>query len=236
MAKRAESPQSRGFHRPFEHLSELLPRPAREPDPPAVTPDPPAPSPVADEADLFEHAMADVRPIDWNRPGEVAPPAVRPGCASEEQDELAQLRNLVEHGAGFDVSATPEYMEGVGRLAPPGITTRLHRGDFSVQGHVDLHGLTVDEARNVFERFMREAILAGKRTVLVIHGRGLSSPAAPVLKTKVAEWLGSNRWRKWVLAFTSARWCDGGSGATYVLLRRTPMAKRSRNGPTGKKD
>jgi DNA-nicking Smr family endonuclease len=62
---------------------------------------------------------------------------------------------------------------------------------------------------------------------LVIHGRGLSSPADPVLKTKVAEWLCSNRWRKWVVAFTSARMCDGGSGASYILLRRRPLSRRT---------
>jgi hypothetical protein len=48
------------------------------------------------------------------------------------------------------------------------------------------------------------------------------------LKTKVAEWLCRNRWRKWVVAFTSARMCDGGSGASYILLRRRPLSRRTR--------
>jgi DNA-nicking Smr family endonuclease len=62
--------------------------------------------------------------------------------------------------------------------------------------------------------------------VLIVHGRGLSSPAKPILKTKVIKWLTSGPWRKWVMAFTSARWCDGGAGATYVLLRKRPVTKR----------
>jgi DNA-nicking Smr family endonuclease len=81
---------------------------------------------------------------------------------------------------------------------------------------------------------MREAVATGKRAVLIIHGRGLSSPALPVLKTRVAEWLTTGYWRKWVVAFTSARRCDGGSGASYVLLRRNPLPKRLRKHQRGR--
>jgi DNA-nicking Smr family endonuclease len=44
----------------------------------------------------------------------------------------------------------------------------------------------------------------------------------------VSQWLSSGHWRKWVVAFTSARMCDGGAGASYVLLRRRPLTKRHR--------
>jgi DNA-nicking Smr family endonuclease len=111
---------------------------------------------------------------------------------------------------------------------PPDITTRLHRGDFSIQDHLDLHGLSVAEAEAAFEAFLKTCIGAGKRAVLVIHGRGLSSPAQPVLKTKVYQWLTRTRWRKWVIAFTSARSCDGGAGASYILLRQRPLTKKQR--------
>ena len=57
---------------------------------------------------------------------------------------------------------------------------------------------------------------------------GLSSPAEPILKSKVYRWLTTSPWHKWVIAFTSARLCDGGAGATYVLLRRKPIKKRFR--------
>jgi DNA-nicking Smr family endonuclease len=70
--------------------------------------------------------------------------------------------------------------------------------------------------------------MAGKRSVLIVHGRGLSSPSKPVLKAKVYEWLTSGQWRKWVIAFSSARSYDGGTGATYVLLRQRPLTKRFR--------
>jgi DNA-nicking Smr family endonuclease len=173
--------------------------------------------------------MAGVRRLEWNRPdGEPPDPPSSPGEAATEENEIGPLRRLVDSGEGFIVSATPEYMEGVGYRAPPNITERLHRGDFAVQAHLDLHGLSAEAAREVFDAFMKESILTGRGAVLIIHGRGLSSSAAPVLKSKVSQWLSSGIWRKWVVAFTSARMCDGGSGASYVLLRRRPLSKRQR--------
>jgi len=183
--------------------------------------------------------MAGVQRIRWEAPEEAG---VRPARAETDlppgDGEREQLRRLVESGEGFCVAHTPEYMEGVGCLAPPEITRRLHRGDFAVQAHLDLHGFTAAAAREAFDAFMKEAITAGRRAVLIIHGRGLSSPEQPVLKTRLAEWLTTGCWRKWIVAFASARWCDGGSGASYVLLRGRPVPRRWRRrrrrpGPAG---
>jgi DNA-nicking Smr family endonuclease len=231
MGKRSKPDDPQGFNRPFECLAGLLPRRGSRRE--ALTPVPqasvPAGPPAETDAELFARATAGARPIDWNCPAGSPPRRLPEKQSDEESIEVARLRALVERGEGFVVSDTPEYMEGVGCPAPPHIAARLHRGEFSVQGHIDLHGLTVNAARDALDAFLRESIEAGKRTVLVIHGRGLSSPADPVLKTKVAEWLCSNRWRRWVVAFTSARMCDGGSGASYVLLRRRPLARGLRS-------
>jgi DNA-nicking Smr family endonuclease len=102
----------------------------------------------------------------------------------------------------------------------------LHQGEFSIQAFVDLHGLYVRDAQEVFEEFLKRAVTTGKRGILIVHGRGLSSPSEPILKKKVIEWLTHGPWRKWVVAYSSARRCDGGAGATYVLLRKRPVSKR----------
>ncbi len=174
---------------------------------------------------LFREAMADVRPMAGNR--HLCPrrrPAAAQPCADSEG--LQRLRDLIARGEGFVVAQTPEYMEGAGRDVPASLLRRLHRGDFSIEGHLDMHGLTVRQARPVFDAFLREALTRGQRAILVIHGRGLSSPRVPVLKARVAAWLSTGPWRKWVIAFASARPCDGGAGATYVLLRRRPAPRR----------
>ncbi len=117
---------------------------------------------------------------------------------------------------------TSEYMEG----RAPGVTHQLVRqlreGKFAVSKVLDLHGLTAVEAEEALERFFQEALHRGDKCVLVIHGRGLSSPGKPVLKEKVRIWLEKGPYRRYILAYTSARPCDGGPGATYVLLRSKP--------------
>lgn len=226
-----------GLNRPFAGLKNLLRQKPNgvKPAAPAPRPAPPPPARAAGDDEAFAEAMAGVlrmdrEPLEAEGPGPPAPSEKTP----MEENEVAQLRRLVDCGSGFMVSDTPEYMEGVGYGAPPGITNRLHRGDFAVQAHVDLHGLTVEAAEEVFDAFMKESILTGKGAVLIIHGRGLSSPGDPVLKTKVSQWLSSGHWRKWVVAFTSARMCDGGAGASYVLLRRRPFTKRHRKRGRGR--
>jgi DNA-nicking Smr family endonuclease len=182
------------------------------------------------ERELFLEAMADVEPIcRENRLKPSCIPCISIDPENDSKDETIQkLSNLVNSGEGFVVADTPEYIEGTGYNIHPEITKRLHRGDFSIQSHIDLHGLGVEDARKAFENFFKDSITTGKRAVLVVHGRGLSSFNRPVLKTKVIEWLTRGPWRKWVIAFSSAKSFDGGTGATYVLLRRRPLTRRFR--------
>lgn len=221
----------KGLFRPFEGLKTLLEAksvPLKKDDG-ALRPESPGPviDPETDRA-LFEAAMADVERIRQNicakqnsQKSDIAGPA-----RTNESETLLQLQELIETGKGFVVADTPEYVEGIGYNVSREVAKRLHNGEFSIQGHIDLHGLTVESAREAFENFLKKSIATGKRMILIIHGRGLSSPAKPILKTKVIKWLTTGCWRKWVMAFTSARLCDGGAGATYVLLRKRPATKR----------
>lgn len=179
---------------------------------------------------LFREAMAGVQKISKKGIIENVTKKRPPKrmANKDETETLMQLNNLVKHGEGFIIADTPEYIEGKGVGTHPEFPKRLHRGDFSIQAHIDLHGLNVKDAHGAFEKFLKGAVKSGKKGVLIIHGRGLSSPAKPVLKTKVHEWLTSGPWRKWIIAFTSAKSYDGGAGATYVLLRQRPLTKRFR--------
>jgi DNA-nicking Smr family endonuclease len=220
-----------GLNRPFAELKELLRQKSTgvRPAAPAQRYAPQPPARAASDEEVFSEAMAGVVRMDREHlDAECPKPQLSWAEPLREENDVEHLRRLVDHGSGFQVCDTPEYMEGVGYRAPPGITERLHRGDFAVQAHLDLHGHTAEAAEEVFHAFMKEAIMTGKGAVLIIHGRGLSSPGEPVLKSSVSQWLSSGHWRKWVVAFTSARLCDGGSGASYVLLRRRPLTKRQR--------
>ncbi|MFP4308768.1 MAG: Smr/MutS family protein [Desulfococcaceae bacterium] len=223
---------SRGFQ-PFADLREEIRRRSISlpvcavPEP--VSRDCPAPNPQ-DEHRLFAEAMSDVTPIaqtGWVPAAPAAPPAEAEEAIPDDEP-LRRLRELVECGNGFVVSDTPEYMEGRGPHVGAEVVRRLHRGDFSIQDHVDLHGLNVREAGEAVDRLLARALRERKRAVLIVHGRGLSSPVEPVLKKKVRQWLTGGPRRKWVMAFASARRCDGGAGATYVLLRNRPATRRER--------
>jgi DNA-nicking Smr family endonuclease len=75
-------------------------------------------------------------------------------------------------------------------------------------------------------RFIVTGVRDGYRCVLVVHGRGLNSKdQVPVLKQRLTTWLSRGSWSRLVLAFTSARACDGGAGALYLLLRRRREGK-----------
>ena len=94
---------------------------------------------------------------------------------------------------------------------------RLRRGSFPIEAELDLHGLGQTHAHDLLGEFLERSGAAGLRCVRVVHGKGHRSGArGPVLKAAVNLWL---RRRLDVMAFTSARTVDGGTGAVYVLLR-----------------
>lgn len=226
-----KSSKTKGLFRPFEDLKTLLDdRSMRlKAETVALTPQTPGsePNPDQDRA-IFEAAMANVEKIPQNTCVDLDSQnfVISPPHKTNASEALLDLEALVKTGKGFVVAHTAEYIEGTGYNVNRAVARRLHSGEYAVQGHIDLHGQSVESARTLFDRFIKESISSGKRMILIIHGRGLSSPADPVLKTNVIQWLTSGPWRKWVLAFASARMCDGGAGATYVLLRRRPATKR----------
>ncbi len=183
----------------------------------------PCPPPDSDEA-LFRRAMMDVVPL--NREPEVVPaprvPKKAPRFRSLEDEEVqAHLKRLVEGEEGFELTYSDEYVDGAVVGLSPKVLKALRNGDYSYQDYVDLHGLTRTEAREAVVAFVTRSYARKHRCVLVIPGRGLNSEdKQPVLKERLVVWLTQAPLKRMVLAFASARSCDGGAGAFYVLLRR----------------
>jgi DNA-nicking Smr family endonuclease len=214
------------FHNPFESLKERLPRPERRERTPAPVP-PPAPEPPAgpppSDDDLWRAATAGVRQVARG-PDRVAPPPPPPAAGKfwhPDLDAIDELRALVRGDAPFDLADSDEFIEGRVQGLDQNVVRKLRRGEFAVQAHLDLHGLTREEAKREVDAFLRASRRAGKRCVLVVHGRGMHSrDQVPVLKEALRGWLATNRFARQVLAFATARPVDGGPGAIYVLLRR----------------
>jgi DNA-nicking Smr family endonuclease len=172
------------------------------------------------DAQLFEFAMKDVKSLGWSAVPLHTRPPVEIQSQDEEMDALRVLEEFLREG-NAEMEDTGEYIEGSvhphGRL----YLNDLRSGRFSVQAHLDLHGLNQQDARFVLEEFLLESVRRGLSCVRVIHGRGRHSDKDhAVLKANIQRWLCTRRMSRRVIAYTSARRCDGGGGAVYVLLRK----------------
>jgi DNA-nicking Smr family endonuclease len=97
---------------------------------------------------------------------------------------------------------------------------RFRRGKTPIEGKIDLHGRTQQEAHDDLHHFLARAHAAQKRMVLVITGKGITGSKSGVLKENVPRWLNEPSLRRHVLAFDYAEPQHGGEGALYVLLKR----------------
>lgn len=176
--------------------------------------------PGLSDDELFDFAMKDVKSLGWSKvPLHNRPPVEIQG-QDQEQDALRALEEFIRDG-NVEIEYTAEYIEG--SVHPHGklYLDDLRSGRFSVQAHLDLHGLNLEEARFILEEFLIESVRSGFTCVRVIHGRGRHSHKHhPVLKENIRRWLCTRRMSRHVVAYTSARRCDGGGGAVYVLLRK----------------
>lgn len=95
---------------------------------------------------------------------------------------------------------------------------RLRRGKMPIEGTIDLHGCTQDQAHAMLNDFILRSYKGGKRCVLVITGKGRMGEG--VLKTKFPQWISMAPLRDIVLKTYAAAQKDGGGGAWYVYLKR----------------
>jgi DNA-nicking Smr family endonuclease len=172
----------------------------------------------ATAADEFRAAVGAVTPltikqrVEHDRPPH--PPVAHKRLEDDQQVLIASVSDEFEIDTLLHTDAELSFRRpGIG----PDVLRKLRRGEWVIQDHLDLHGLRVDEARELLGQFLREALRRGLRCVRVVHGKGLGSrDRQPVLKGKARVWLAQ---RDEVIAFCQARPAEGGSGALVVLLR-----------------
>jgi DNA-nicking Smr family endonuclease len=170
------------------------------------------------DEEIFLDAMADVREIkEFREISPKEPPRIKQ-LHSENDDSFNILRQIVNGKRRIRLSDTGEYIEWVSPNIRKDIAQRLHQGHFSVQDFIDLHGMTVSEAEEAFSKFFKNAVRKHLFCIKVIHGRGLRSSRGPVLKEALKKWL-HGTFRKWILAYSTAKDSDGGLGATYIILK-----------------
>lgn len=104
---------------------------------------------------------------------------------------------------------------------------RLKRGKLKPEGRIDLHGMTLNQAKPALASFIAASYARDRRLVLVITGKGRQSdddgpiPTRPgALRHNVPHWLQSPPLSQMVLQVSEAHARHGGGGAYYVYLRR----------------
>jgi DNA-nicking Smr family endonuclease len=191
--------------------------------------DPTADVDATDDATTFREAVRDVKPLaQTTKPAGLERPharvARRGAIRAQSRNELEETMPLIAAApVGDGRSPAQDSISGADALVfrRPGVRTqvlrRLRRGLFAIEDELDLHGLSQSAARDQLAEFIAINCAAGHRCVRIIHGKGYRSGArGPILKIAVDSWL---RRHGDVMAFTSARAIDGGTGAVYVLLR-----------------
>jgi len=182
-----------------------------------------------DEWALFRRQMSDVRPIK-------AQSRVAVKGETPSQKALAERRRAAQALAetGDTNFLSGDYVPSVGPhdfldFKREGVQNGVHRklrlGKYAVDARLDLHRMTVEQARLAVHQFIRDCMAQDIRCALITHGKGEGRERPALLKSCVAHWLPQF---SEVLAMHSAQKHHGGSGATYVLLRKSER-KRQEN-------
>jgi DNA-nicking Smr family endonuclease len=170
------------------------------------------------DAELFRASVTDVKPLPQRGYVHLERKSPAPVPEQRLRDDREALKSSLNDPALHD--PWPETGDELSYARPgfsPQTLRKLRRGYWVVQQELDLHGLTVAEARTELVAFLRLCTRRGWRCVRIVHGKGLRSPnREPVLKRHVAHWLVQ---REEILAYCQAPRADGGSGAVLVLLK-----------------
>lgn len=179
--------------------------------------------------DLFWEEMADVAPLRREQ-------RVRRAAGAADARTLAERRAAAVNAPARD--RNPLREDGIEPLDPwyvlafkrPGIQNGVYRklkqGRYPAEARLDLHRMTVRQARGELVDFLGECLRLGVRSALLVHGKGerkASDQRQSVLKGAVDRWL---RDLDSVQAFHSAQPQQGGTGAVYVLLRKSEEKKQ----------
>ena len=172
--------------------------------------------PLTGRETLFVDALDDMRD-DMGSDGEaLTPPPKRAGVRARPAPPPAMPPGPRQ--------PLPELAHGSQPGLDKATAKRLRRGKVEIEGRIDLHGMTQDEARPALERFIEAAWRNDKREVLVITGKGTRADGSiGVLRQAVPQWLNAQPNRARITAFTHAAAKDGGEGALYVRIKRRPL-------------
>ncbi|GLS25372.1 DNA endonuclease SmrA [Marinibactrum halimedae] len=182
---------------------------------------------MSEEKLLFEQAMEGVTRIRKESRVQLSSPsdttnilARRMAATNEEVSDQSALTGETDH---------IEMLDPLDELAfkRPGIQNGVYRnmrlGKYGIEARLDLHRMTVDQARRALYQFVQDCVEQDIRCALITHGKGEGRGQPPVLKSCVAHWLPQ---LDLIQAFHSAQRHHGGVGATYIMLKKSERKRQ----------
>ncbi len=180
-----------------------------------------------DESDLFFEEMDGVAPLNIKEKADLSTPQdLTPGHLVRQKSAVTEValddNHLTsDHVELLSSNCVLEFKRDGVQL---GVYKKLRMGRYPIDARLDLHRLTVDEARKEVFGFIKDCIKYDIRTVIILHGKGERNPDKKAqLKSYLAKWLPDI---DDVLAFHSAQKHHGGTGAVYVLLRKSENERK----------
>jgi DNA-nicking Smr family endonuclease len=161
--------------------------------------------------------LGDIKPLDRSKGPVVAPPT----RGRFERKNFAPAERPSQHSTKPTLPRKKTQRQR-GQPVSNRDLRSLRSGQTRPQLTVDLHGFTRDAARSRLCNAVTRACHSGIRCILVIHGKGHRSPGGEaVLKSALVQWIEEPPLVNQVAASCLAQARDGGSGASYLLLRTT---------------
>lgn len=176
-----------------------------------------------DDLELFMQELQGVKPLQQDKADLPAPESSTDFAYRREQATLesSALNPLADAIDIVDKNALISFKRaGV----QEGVFKKLRLGKYDSQARLDLHHMTVDKARHEVLQFIQDCMRYDVRVVTIVHGKGTRSEGGvALLKSHCVHWLAQI---DEVMAFHSAQAHHGGTGALYVLLRKSDEARR----------
>lgn len=176
---------------------------------------------AAEDRALFRRVVASVHPMAPPNRAILPPVPAAPASILKQKRQAATGTDIApptpvsDHYAPARLAADACHFVQTGH--GPDLAKKLAQGKWPIEASLDLHGSTLDEARQRLDGFLRSCLQHHIRCVRIVHGKGHGSKDnASVLKETTRRWLTQ---LEDVMAYVECNERDGGAGAVQVLLK-----------------
>ncbi len=171
------------------------------------------------EESLFLKAVSDVERLNFSNKVELRPAPVPAKIRPNTEDETTPAGDMLSDSGEMEKVMAETVLSHCRSGIQNRLYKRLRRGKLLITEELDLHGLSLKQAKQVLLDFIQLAYPMEGCCVCIVHGKNnRSQPGqAPIMKQYVNYWLQQH---PRVLAFHSAQPRDGGTGSVYAILKR----------------